>query len=182
MEPPGRALAADREVSHPGPSPADIPLEPPPARPDAPAGPMPPVSLLEAQFRAARGTDDRLDLLRQIADWNNAGALEALCRLFALERRPDVKLALIIDLYDIDPEAAPENRLALLSAALGDQPRNIRAAALDSLAKIEDRRVDSILKQTMSNDPDYALREQAAAIYRALQPDAAIRRPDGNNF
>jgi hypothetical protein len=180
MAPPGQAVVADRTVFHSAPVPADVPVKFPPARVDAsagadapagadtPAGPLPPVSALEAQFRAAQGKEARIDLAGQIADWNDAGAIEALGRLFTFERHPEVKLALITDLNDIDPQSAPESRLALLSTALRDQPRNIRAAALDSLANIEDPRAESILKQAMSNDPDYELRQQAAALYRAL--------------
>lgn len=172
-EPPRQTLVADREASHPEALAAGVPFQPSPGRADAPVEPQPPVFVLEAQFRAAQGKDERIDLAGQIANWNNASAVEALGRLFTFERHPDIKLALITDLNDIDSEAAPETRLALLASALRDQPRNIRAAALDSLAQIEDPRVEPILQQAMSNDPDEEMREQAAAIYRALYAGAA---------
>jgi len=174
VAPPRQSVAADPEGSHSESFSAYSRFPPSPDRAEGPVEPPPSISLLEAQFRAAQGKEDRMDLARQIADLNDAGAIESIGRLFALERHPDIKLALITDLNDMDSEAAPAARLAILSSALGgDQPRNIRAAALDSLANIEDPRVEAILKQAMSGDPDHEVRDQAAAIYRARYLDSA---------
>jgi hypothetical protein len=171
-EPPRQGVAADSEASRSRGFADDVAVKTSPAQTDAPVEPRAPVYALEAQFRAVQGKDERIDLAGQIANWNNASAIEALSRLFTFERHPDVKLALITDLNDIDSEAAPETRLGLLSSALRDQPRNVRAAALDSLAQIQDPRVEPILRQAMSDDPDQEMREQAAAIYRALYAGA----------
>jgi hypothetical protein len=132
----------------------------------------PSISTLEQQFRIANAPGDRETLAAEIAGWNDTSAVLAIQRLFRTERHPKVKVALLANLADINADASLDARLSLLTAALHGQPREVRMAALDSLAQLDDPRVPLALKQTITADPDHEVRELATALHRSRFGDA----------
>ncbi len=145
------------------------PLASPPLTPPR-AEPREPVSSLETRYYNTRATADRIELAGEIAGWNDSEAVHAIGRLFKSEHHPDVKLALLSGLNDISLGTALDARLDVLSSALHGQSRDVRTAALDSLAQIEDPRIAPLLKKVMTTDPDHEVREIAAALYEAVRP------------
>ena len=127
------------------------------------------VSSLESQYHHTRATADRIELASEIASWNDSAAVQAIGRLFKSEPHPETKLALLSGLNDINSEAALDARLDVLAFALQGQPRNVRTAALDSLAQIDDPRVAPLLKKVMTTDPDHEVRVTATALYEAVK-------------
>ncbi len=164
------------EASQPTTFPPAAP-EPPAAEPDpapvkAPEHLPESIDLLEQRFKASRSTEEATELVTQIAGWNNAEAVNAIARLFPLSRHPDIKVALLSGLADIDVRSAPEARLAVFALALGKEPRNVRSAAVTALADFEDPRAMPLLQRAMRDDPDHAVRDSAAALYHARKEDA----------
>jgi hypothetical protein len=129
------------------------------------------VGTLEQQFRAARTAEERVEIAREIASANDALAVAAIARLFPSERHPAVKIALLANLSDIEHETAIEARLSLLGSAVRGQPRNVRTAALDSLAQLDDSRIFPLLDRVATTDPDKEVREVAAALARARREE-----------
>ena len=125
-----------------------------------------PLAFLEARFHTTNEKQDRIELAAEIAGRNDAEAVATLGRLFQLERHPEVKVALLANLNDIDHGTAPEARLRVLTAALRGQPRDVRTTALDSLAQLDDPQIEPLLRQAMASDPDREVRDIAAALYR----------------
>jgi len=139
----------------------------------APAGtavtsPEPSPRELEQQFLATREKDAQIDLAAEIAAHNNADAVQTLGRVFRQARDSSVKESILAHLADIDPQAAPIDRIELLQGALFGQPRNVRLAALDVLGQCEDPRALLALRRAAREDPDKLIREAATAIADAL--------------
>jgi len=145
------------------------PLPIPPTTMASQAEPREPISSLEAQYHHTRVTADRIELASEIASWNDSAAVQAIGRLFKSEAHPEIKLALLSGLNDINSEAALDARLDVLTFALHGQPRNVRTAALDSLAQIDDPRIAALLKKVMTTDPDHEVRVTATALYEAVR-------------
>ena len=123
---------------------------------------------LELRYRGERETAVRGEIVREIAGANNTDAVLALGRLFQSERNSVTRLAIITALGDVDTDAAPQARMATLTSALHGQPRDVRIAALDSLAQLDDPRALALLRRTGAEDADKQVRETAVALYRAL--------------
>lgn len=134
---------------------------------------MPTVREVEQRFLASRSTAEKIETITTLAGYNDDAAVQAIARLFTRESHPDVKVALISSLADIDPECAPTDRFNLLSSALTRQPRNVRAAALDVLAGLDNPRVDAILRRMKVGDPDREMRDIARALIKAREEDKA---------
>lgn len=128
------------------------------------------VSSLEFRYYNTRATADRIELAGEIASWNDSEAVQAIGRLFRAEHHPAIKLALLGGLNDISSATALDARLDVLTFALHGQPRDVRTAALDSLAQIDDPRIAPLLKKVMTTDPDHEVREIASALYEAVRP------------
>jgi hypothetical protein len=124
---------------------------------------------LESRFRKEADTAARLDLVTEIAGHNDAAAVTAISRLFKTERNSAVKETLIASLGDIDSEAAPGERLAILANAIRGQPRNVRSTALDVLGQSEEPHAIALVKKTAADDPDKDIREAARAILDAIE-------------
>ncbi len=139
-----------------------LPSPPPAATPEATVG------QLELRYRGERETAARGEIVREIAGVNNADAVLALGRLFQNERNSVTRLAIITALGDVDTDAAPQARMATLTSALHGQPRDVRIAALDGLAQLDDPRALALLRRTGAEDADKQVRETAVALYRAL--------------
>ena len=139
-----------------------LPVPPPAATPEATVG------QLELRYRGERETAARGEIVREIAGVNNADAVLALGRLFQNERNSVTRLAIITALGDVDTDAAPQARMATLTSALHGQPRDVRIAALASLAQLDDPRALALLRRTGAEDADKQVRETAVALYRAL--------------
>jgi len=110
--------------------------------------------------------EDRGECAREIAGANNADAVLTLARLFQFERSAEAKIVLISALGDIDPEAAPDTRFNMLAAAVGAQPRNVRLAALGSLAEIKEPHAELLIRRIASQDSDKLMREFAAKLVK----------------
>ena len=129
-----------------------------------------PVRELERQLQATRGTDARIELLREIAGRNDAEAVQALTRVFHSERHPTVKLQIVSLLGDVDEQAAPQARMELLKSALAGQARDVRLAAIDLLAGIETKEASGILRRIAATDPDTEVRQLAASLSSGAAP------------
>lgn len=122
---------------------------------------------IEQRYRMATA-EDREDIAREIAAANNADAVHALGRVFPLARRPDEKLALLSALGDVGHESAPDGRLAMLAAALAPQHREVRIAALGSLADFDDPRALSMIREIAAGDADKSVREFAGELLETI--------------
>jgi hypothetical protein len=132
----------------------------------------PSVRDLEARFRATKVLQEQTDILKQIAGFSDAAAVECLARLFHQQSHPAVKEALLAALGDIDPREAPDARLQLLATALHGEARNVRLAALDLLDELDDPRGAELIADAMEKDPDRQVRDVAAAMIRERAEDA----------
>ncbi len=146
-------------VAASAPMPMPIPPRPPMSQPTA--------LMLENQFRAARRTEERIDLAGELAGLNNAEAVQSIGRLFRTERHPKVKMALIAGLADISQETDEAGKRTMLGEALNRQPRDIRVAALDVLSQLDDAQSLALLRRAITFDPDKEVRETATALYQA---------------
>jgi hypothetical protein len=148
--------------------PAPRPLSPP-AEPHAPPRPVRAKSAagLEQEIRAARTSEERIELIAELAHLDAPDAVLAIERLFATERHPAVQTALVASLAEMDPAVQPETRLRLLRMALGPRPREVRTTALEILADSDDPAARELLKESSTSDPDHEVREVAAALYGA---------------
>ena len=124
---------------------------------------------LERQFLAEREKDAQVDIVTEIAGHNDAAAVLTLARLFPKGRNPEVKEAVLARLADINADAAPAARIALLESALAGQPRNVRLTAIDALADSDDPRALAALRRAAQSDPDRLLREAAAAYAEVVE-------------
>ncbi len=156
-----RAAGRDRPAA---PLPA---FEHPTPTPAPRAHPAPAIPELEHRYRAATA-EDRADIAREIAGANNADAVLALGRLFRAARHPEEKLTLLNALGDVGAESAPDARLAMLAAAAAPQHREVRLAALGSLADFDDPRALAIIREIATGDADKSVREFAGELLAAL--------------
>lgn len=161
---PPRASAGPSE----GPDTEFVPLQPA-AAPRAPlafAEPHSTLTQLEQLFRSNRNQADRGDYATEIAGWNNREAVIVLARLFRQERHPKSQMTLLAALGDIEVSEAPDERLAILEAALRSGAQDVRSTALQLLGEMEDKRAAILIQERMRSDPNKEVRELAAALYR----------------
>ena len=134
-----------------------------------------PISIpdLERQFQNTRDATARIGLVDEIAVFNDANAVRAIARLFSLEKLPDVKVALLAKLGDIDPDEATDTRYGILSAALERQPRDVRTTALEVVEAFDDPRADQLLVRASATDPDNEVRNIAKSFLEARRSSEA---------
>lgn len=148
---------------------AQIPAEPQDAPPSSEADlqssePEPALdpSTIEARFFAA--TNDpaaRIEAIRALTDAPPAAALAVLHRLFPIERREDVKSAMLATLADLDHTQQLDSQFALCAKALAPgQPTRIRYLAIHTLAGLRDQRASAFLVP-LQKDPDREIRTAA---------------------
>jgi hypothetical protein len=125
------------------------------------------VAELEQRIRATPATQDRIDLVAELAHTDSAAAVLAMERLFNIERHPAVQAAMVANLADLDPSLQPDARMRLLRSALGPQQRKVRTTALEILAESEDPAARELLRKCSVSDPDHEVREVAAALLEA---------------
>jgi HEAT repeat protein len=121
---------------------------------------------LENSFRRAHEPRMRVEILKQIAGFDDAAAMQKIANLFQNEPSPVVQEALLSALGDIGADENPEVRFGVLTAALRKPARNVRLAALHLLNEINDARVPALLQKATKSDPDREVREAAATILR----------------
>lgn len=153
--------------SVPSPIAAESDPTPTPA-PPAPT-PTPPqrvvrTSELVTEYLLIENVSERGDLARSIASMDDAESLRELTTLFRRARHPAEREGLIAALGDTDFTTELDGKLALLTTALGSQPRNVRDAALGVVAQIEDPRAIALIKKVAASDPDHEVREAAKAL------------------
>ena len=128
---------------------------------------------LERQFQNTRDATVRIGLVGEIAVFNDANAVRAIARLFSLEKLPDVKVALLAKLGDINPDEATDTRYGILSAALERQPRDVRTTALEVVEAFDDPRADQLLVRASATDPDNEVRNIAKSFLEARRSSEA---------
>lgn len=143
--------------------PAEDPKTPEPPAPISPQ-PDPPADANEIERRFLAAQNDpttRIAAIRDLANATPIAAVTTLNRLFAVERRQDVKAEMLAALSEMDHSKERDNQLALCTKALApNQPTRIRYIALQTLAELQDPRARAILLP-LKNDPDPQI--QAAA-------------------
>ena len=127
------------------------------------------VAGLVKEFSAARTSEERADIARSIAAQDAPESLGAIIRLFAAERVPLVKEALVAGLGDLDKDDAVPAKVAFLASALKGQPRNVRSAALGVLAIIDTPAARVLIRGTAKQDSDHEIREEAKSLAEALE-------------
>jgi type IV secretory pathway VirB10-like protein len=142
---------------------AETPTPPPPKPSSGEAS----VAALEQRIRATRDTEERSELIAELAHRDSAEAVLALERLFTVERHPKVQTALIASLLEVNSAVLPDARLRILRAAVTGQPREVRTTALEVLAESSDAAARELLRKSSVSDPDHEVREVAAALYEA---------------
>ncbi len=131
---------------------------------EAPAESAP--AALERKYLATTDSDTRDDIVERLRDLDNAEAVQVLGRLFQAATDQDEKLDLIATLDQMDTEVG---ELPILANAIRpDQPQEVRAAAIDSLADLDEPGALQLL-QGLTNDPDPTVRQAAKD---ALQREA----------
>jgi HEAT repeat protein len=125
------------------------------------------VGSLERRFVAASNQpDERIAIVRELADAPPAAMLTTLNRLYPLERREDVKTEMLAAVGDLDHAANRDSQFALVLKALApEQPSRVRYVAVQLLTDLEDPRGQALLL-SLKSDKD---REIRAAAVRALQ-------------
>ncbi len=123
----------------------------------------------EAEYLRTTDAADRARLAPALASLDDADANETVARLFRIERVAAVREALVSALADTQRDTHLEAKLRLVTAALDrGQPRNVRRAALDVAAYLEDPRGLQLLRRAAKSDPDHELRDTAGALATAL--------------
>ncbi len=127
----------------------------------------PSAAQLERDYTKTSDANDRIEIIYQLADIGDAGALRALGRLFLAETNPELKSEIISAVDDVD--GLVEARLAIYAIALRpNQPDDVRQAAVDALENLEDARAIPTWR-TLLNDRDAGIRDTAKAQIEALQ-------------
>lgn len=141
-----------------------VEAEPAPAPTDA--------NSLERRFFAAqRDPAERIAVVRELADVPPATALAFLNRLYAIERREDVKMEMLSALGDLDHEQNRDNQLALCTKALAPgQPPRVRYVAVQMLGDLGDPRGRAILI-SLTKDGDREVRAAAVQMLRDLREE-----------
>jgi HEAT repeat protein len=124
------------------------------------------VTVTEWELEFARAADDeaRAEAARGLASLETPEAIAALARLFATPRSYSQRVAIVSALSDAQSDATLEAKLKLLTAALlPGQPRDVRRAALDVAAQLDDPRAVALLRTAATSDADRQLREFATA-------------------
>jgi hypothetical protein len=125
------------------------------------------IQQLEQRFLTSRKIVERIELAEEIAGFDNAQSVNSMARLFHSETHPQVKVAMIAKLADIDSEAAPDVRLSMLAAALDRQPRDVRTTALEVLEALDDGRAEALLQKSSRTDPDREVRDLAKTFLKS---------------
>ncbi len=168
------ATSSDAALQYLEPVPSPITAEP--QLPHTPAPPLPTPALpqrvvrtseLVTEYLLIENVSERGDLARSIASMDDAESLRELTTLFRRARHPAEREALIAALADTDFTTELDGKLALLTTALGSQPRNVRDAALGVVAQIEDPRAIALIKKVAASDPNHEVREAAKALLAA---------------
>lgn len=122
---------------------------------------------LKGDYTATSETDDRIDIIYQLADVGTVDALRAMGWLFQIEADPELKSEIISALDDVDGQN--EVRVAIYAIALHpDQPDEVRQAAVDALENIVDAQALPVWR-TLLNDRDLGIRESAQEQIKALE-------------
>lgn len=162
-EPPGEAVP---EIAAPAVGPARVVVP-------GPAAPAPPVRAvtaqeIESEYAKATDTESRAEVARNLASLDTIESVGILARLFATSRAYSDKVAIVGSLSEAQSDNTLDAKLTLLRSALAPgQVRQVRSAALDVAAQMDDPRAKDILRQTAKNDPDPQVRELAKAVLAA---------------
>ena len=116
------------------------------------------------------GEDTNTRVLADILARFSSEAAGDLCRLARAGQADEVRLAAVVALGAI---AALEGTATLVELARQDPNENIRAQAVDSLAKIGDRRAEEVVLEALS-DSSPGVRARAATAAGSLRVAGAI--------
>jgi hypothetical protein len=99
----------------------------------------------------------------------------ALGSLLKSEPETKVRLDILDHLVILDD---PDMIFQVAVGLAPDQPKQVRATAIELLENYGDKRIAPILSQTASSDPDPAIRDSAASAAKSLNEASAAATPD----
>ena len=113
--------------------------------------------------------ETRTNIVANLAELVDKGAdkgdvAKALTSMFGMEKSTNIKVAILDELAALDPPSLLEQ---VMSALLPDQPPEVRDEAVSILQDLGDKRAIPAL-QTLLNDPDEDLREEAQEAIKSL--------------
>jgi hypothetical protein len=144
-----------------------MPVPPHPAALSLPKPPARAVTLaeIEAEYSKADTLEAREEAARSMASMDSPEAVASLSRLFAARSEYPDRVAIIGALDDCQSAAALEAKLGLLGRALAaNQPREVRRAAIDAAAQLDDPRAIDLLRRAAKDDSDPQIRELASSV------------------
>lgn len=148
--------------------PLPSPVEQEAATPQDNASTVQQIVEFEGTYRTNADFSARVELIYKISDVGTPEALLSLGRIFFGETDPELKTEVLNLLADIDGQT--DNKLAILTAAItADQPKDVREAAIDALTDIEPPERALPVLQSLLNDPDAEIREDAKDAVEQLQ-------------
>lgn len=127
--------------------------------PDRAVSPAETARSLQTKFLNNADSGERVEIVHALGDLNNAEAVAAIGALFQNEQDGAMKLEMLATLGQMEGEM--EAKFPTVVAALRpEQPREVRDAAIDALAVLDDPRALQMLQSLMA-DADPEIRESA---------------------
>jgi HEAT repeat protein len=113
--------------------------------------------------------ETRSEIIRALGALGTHEGIRALSRIFARERREELRLEIIGAIADMDDDKVLEPKLSFFATALSPKlSRLIREVAISSLSEMEDSRVIPLLRN-LRFDGDSEIQTLVAETLRDLE-------------